>query len=229
MDDHQSISEPENQVVACHECDLLIDYPELEPGSVAVCPRCDYVVTKCHVNAMERILAFATSGIVFLMLSAMYPFLSFSASGQERVVTLLQSIDVLVDEQLGLLAAIILVVILIIPAAFLSGVVYVISALRYRTELPPYGRKILRFILALAPWSMVEIFLIGTMVSLVKIASLATITLGMFFWSYIAFTVMMTLVLLHLDKIQVWSPVVWSRVVSWWNCNIAMRLIRLQK
>ena len=57
MDDYQPISEPENQVVACHECDLLIEYPELEPGSVAVCPRCNYVVTKCHVNAIERILA----------------------------------------------------------------------------------------------------------------------------------------------------------------------------
>jgi paraquat-inducible protein A len=205
MDVHQSLSQPVKQVVACHECDLLIDYPDLEPGSVAVCPRCDYVVTKCHVNAMERILAFATSGLVFLLLSAMYPFLSFSASGQERVVTLLQSIDVLADEQQGLLAMMILVVILIIPAAFLSGVVYVIGSLKYRTELPPFGRKILRFILALAPWSMVEIFLIGTMVSLVKIASLATITLGMSFWSYIAFTVLMTLVLLHLDKIQVWS------------------------
>ena len=48
---------------------------------------------------MERILAFAKSGLVFLMLSAMYPFLSFSASWQERVVTLLQSIDVLIRLQ----------------------------------------------------------------------------------------------------------------------------------
>jgi paraquat-inducible protein A len=193
------------QVMACHECDLLVDYPELDPGSAAMCPRCDYVMTKRHNNAMERLLAFAVSGLIFLLMSAMYPFLSFSAGGQDRVVTLLQSIDVLADEQQVLLALLIMIVILVIPAAFLMGVVYVVGGLKYWRVLPPRGRQVLRFILALAPWSMVEIFLIGTMVSLIKIASLATISLGMSFWSYIAFTILMTLVLLHLDKVQVWS------------------------
>jgi paraquat-inducible protein A len=154
---------------------------------------------------MERLLAFAISGLLFLVLSALYPFLTFSAGGQDRVVTLLQSLDVLADEQQVLLAMMIMVVILIIPAVFLLGVVYVVAGLKYWKVLPPHGRLILRFILALAPWSMVEIFLIGTMVSLVKIASLATITLGMSFWSYIAFTLLMTSVLLHLDKVQVWA------------------------
>lgn len=202
---YQSEKKIPDQLMACHECDLLMDYPVLEPGSVAICPRCDYVVTKQHKNAMERLLAFGISGLLFLVLSALFPFLTFSAGGQERAVTLLQSIDVLADEQQILLALMILVVILIIPAIFLFGVVYVVAGLKYWQVLPRYGRRILRFILALAPWSMVEIFLIGTMVSLVKIASLATITLGMSFWSYIVFTLLMTLVLLHLDKVQVWS------------------------
>jgi paraquat-inducible protein A len=205
MQSHQFENQLTEQVMACHECDLLVEYPDLEPGSTAVCPRCDYVMTKRHKNAMERLLAFAVSGLIFLLMSAMYPFLSFSAGGQDRVVTLLQSIDVLADEQQVLLALLVMVVILIIPAAFLMGVVYVVGALKYWTILPPHGRRVLRFILALAPWSMVEIFLIGTMVSLIKIASLATISLGMSFWSYIAFTILMTLVLLHLDKVQVWS------------------------
>tara|TARA_R110002111_G_scaffold65041_2_gene106771 strand:+ start:198 stop:836 length:639 start_codon:yes stop_codon:yes gene_type:complete len=193
------------QTIACHECDLLVSYPNLEPGSVVVCPRCDYVLTKKHKNAMERILAFALSSLIFLLMSSLYPFLSFSSNGQGREVTLLQSIDVLANEQQMLLALMILIVILIIPAAFLMGVLYVIGSLKYRAELPPLGKRILRFILALAPWSMVEIFLIGTMVSLVKIASLASITLGMSFWAYILFTILMTLVLLHLDKVEVWQ------------------------
>jgi len=196
---------PREQTIACHECDLLLSYPELEPGSVVVCPRCDYVLTKKHKNAMDRILAFALSALIFLLMSSLYPFLSFSSKGQGREVTLFQSIDVLADEQQVLLALMIMVVILIIPAAFLMGVMYVVGSLKYRAELPPQGKQILRFILALAPWSMVEIFLIGTLVSLVKIASLATISLGMSFWAYILFTILMTLVLLHLDKVEVWQ------------------------
>ena len=197
--------ELEEETIACHECDLLVSYTKLEPGSVAVCPRCDYVLTKCHYNAMDRLLAFALSGLVFLLMSSLYPFLSFSSKGQGREVTLLQSIDVLANEQQVLLALMIMVVILIIPAACLMGVMYVVGSLKYRAALPPQGKQILRFILTLAPWSMVEIFLIGTMVSLVKIASLATITLGMSFWAYILFTILMTLLLLHIDKVEVWQ------------------------
>jgi paraquat-inducible protein A len=193
------------ETIACHECDLLVSYPKLEPGSVVICPRCDYVLTKRHNNAMDRILAFALSGLIFLLMSSLYPFLSFSSKGQGREVTLLQSIDMLADEHQILLALMILVVVLIIPAAFLMGVLYIVGSLKYRTRLPPQGKQILRFILSLAPWSMVEIFLIGTMVSLVKISSMATITLGMSFWAYILFTVLMTSVLLHLDKVEVWQ------------------------
>lgn len=195
------------RVIACHECDLLVTVSELEPGSVAVCPRCDYVIFKHHKNALERLLAFSVSGLIFLLMSSLYPFLSFSASGQQREVTLLQSLDVLAGEQEILLAFLIMVVILIIPAVFLLGVVYVMGHLKYHGTLPVFGRRLLRIILGLAPWSMVEIFLIGTLVSLVKISSMALITLGLSFWAYILFTIFMTLVLFHLDKVQIWEYV----------------------
>lgn len=205
MQSEQFENQLTEHVLACHECDLLMRYPNIEVGSVAICPRCNYVLTKHHQNAKERLLAYAVSALVFLVMSSLFPFISFSAGGHERVVTLLQSLDVLANQQQILLALLIMIVILIIPAVFLVGVLYVIGALKYQSSLPPQGRRLLLFILALAPWSMVEIFLIGTMVSLVKIASMATISLGISFWAYIAFTVLMTLVLLHLDKVQVWS------------------------
>ncbi len=193
------------EAMACHECDLLVSYPKLIAGSEVICPRCDHMMTKSPQNAANRMLAFAFSGLIFLLMSGFYPFLSFSASGQGRVVTLLQSLDVLVDEKQIILALMIMLVILVIPALFLMGVLYVIGSLKLQGSLPPYGSQILGFILALAPWSMVEIFLIGTLVSLVKISSLATVTLGMSFWAYILFTMLMISVLLHLDKVQIWQ------------------------
>ena len=205
MTSSMSKDEKLKQVIACHECDLLMPYPDLTEGEQAICPRCGFILTTQHKNAMNRIMAFSASGLIFLLLSSLYPFLSFSVRGQERVVSLLQSIDILVAEQQLVLALLIMVAIIIIPAAFLIGVLYVFVNLSYFGKLPMYGKNVLRFILTMVQWSMVEIFLIGMMVSLVKVSSLADIGLGLSFWSYIMFTVFMTLVLMHIDKVQMWQ------------------------
>jgi paraquat-inducible protein A len=51
---------------------------------------------------------------------------------------------------------------------------------------------------------MVEVFLIGVIVSLVKIAAMATVVLGISFWAYVAFTICFTLALSNLDRYQCW-------------------------
>jgi paraquat-inducible protein A len=49
---------------------------------------------------------------------------------------------------------------------------------------------------------MAEIFLIGVLVSLIKILSMADIGLGLSFYAYLFFTIFMTITLLYVDKYQ---------------------------
>ena len=192
--------------MVCHECDLLIGVPMLEAGQKAYCPRCNYLLAANRPNALTMVLAFAVSGLVFLLLSTAFPFLGFSASGQDRTVTLLQSIAVLATEDLPALAAIVFASIVLIPAAFLIGVVYVSSALKLNRSLPGTV-AVLRWLLMLMPWSMAEIFLIGILVSFVKLVSIADVSFGTSFWSYVLFTACMTVVMLYPDKRQLWQRV----------------------
>lgn len=57
----------------------------------------------------------------------------------------------------------------------------------------------------LTPWSMVEVFLIGVLVSLIKIAAMAEVILGISFWAYIAFSVCLTATLANIDRHQLWD------------------------
>jgi paraquat-inducible protein A len=192
--------------MVCHECDLLIAVPALEIGQKAYCPRCNYLLAANRPHALTMVFAFAVSGLVFLLLSTAFPFLGFSASGQERTVTLLQSIAILVTEDLPSLAVIVFASIILIPGAFLIGAVYVSSALKINRPLP--GTDVmLRWTLMLMPWSMAEIFLIGILVSFVKIVTIADVSLGLSFWSYVLFTVCMTVVMLYPDKRHLWERV----------------------
>jgi paraquat-inducible protein A len=53
----------------------------------------------------------------------------------------------------------------------------------------------------------VEVFVVGTIVSLVKIAKLATVILGLSFWAYVAFAICLTAALSGLDRLQVWAAI----------------------
>jgi len=192
--------------MVCHECDLLIGVPALETGQKAFCPRCNYLLAANRPHAQSMVFAFAVAGLGFLVLATAFPFLGFSASGQQRTVTLLQSIAVLVSEDLPSLAVIIFASIIAIPAAFLAGIIYVSSALANHRLLPGTVAT-LRWALMLIPWSMSEIFLIGILVSFVKIVSIANVSLGLSFWSYVRFTVCLTVAVLYLDKRELWERV----------------------
>jgi len=192
--------------MVCHECDLLLAVPALASGQKAYCPRCNYLLAANRPHALTMVFAFAVSGLVFLLLSTAFPFLGFSASGQERTVTLLQSIFILVTEDLPSLAAIVFASIILIPGAFLICAVYVSSALKLNRSLPGTV-MVLRWMLMLMPWSMAEIFLIGILVSFVKIVTIADVSLGLSFWSYVLFTVCMVVVTLYPDKRRLWARV----------------------
>ncbi len=192
--------------MVCHECDLLLAVPALEAGQKAYCPRCNYLLAAHRPHASSMVFAFAVSGLFFLVLSTAFPFLGFSASGQERTVTLLQSILILVTEGLPSLAAIIFAAIVLIPATFLIGAVYVSVALKLKRLLPGTV-AVLRWTLILMPWSMGEIFLISILVAFVKIVTIADVSLGLSFWSYLLFTVCITVVVLYPDKRRLWQRV----------------------
>ncbi len=192
--------------MVCHECDLLLAVPALASGQKAYCPRCNYLLAAHRPHALTIVFAFAVSGLMFLLLSTLFPFLGFSASGQERTVTLLQSILILVTEDLPSLAAIVFASIILIPGAFLIGAVYVSSALKLNRSLPGTA-AVLRWTLMLMPWSMGEIFLISILVAFVKIVTIADVSLGLSFWAYVLFTVCMTVVMFYPDKRRLWARV----------------------
>lgn len=192
--------------MVCHECDLVVDVPSLLPNDKAYCPRCDYLLSANRPNALEKIFAYSVTALVFLALANVFPFLDLNASGQEQSVTLPESVATLFDEDQLLLSGIVFATIIGIPAVLLLGIVYVSIAIRLPHGLPG-TRRALRWSLNLIPWSMAEIFLIGILVSFIKLVALANISLRLSFWAYVLFTVFMMLVLVNLDRREIWRHV----------------------
>ena len=65
-------------------------------------------------------------------------------------------------------------------------------------------RACLRGTIALAPWNMAEIFLIGILISFIKVVALADVTLGLSFWAYTLFTLGIVLITINFDRREIW-------------------------
>lgn len=91
----------------------------------------------------------------------------------------------------------------VIPAVVLVGTNYVLLSSKLSKAFP-YTKLILRVVFYLQPWNMAEIFLLGILVSMVKIASLAQVDFGWSFYAFIFYILSMAATRLFLDKYQVW-------------------------
>ena len=175
--------------IACHACDLLVDLENIQPGQKASCPRCGHGLTRLRADAVERLMAYSIAALVALVFACLFPFLSFASSNGLPLVAILVAAFIIA------IPALVLVLLLLLSVPLARG--------RFRPWLKPVGR----WIFQLQSWSMVEVFIIGVIVSLVKIAKMATVTLGLSFWSYVAFAILFTFAMGVLDRYQLWNAI----------------------
>ncbi|MCB1843872.1 MAG: paraquat-inducible protein A [Halioglobus sp.] len=192
--------------MACPACDLLLSIGTLEHGEHAECPRCGCFLTRYRRDASERVLAFASSALVLLLLANADSFLALSASGLESEIRLWQTPAALWDNDMPLVALMVTAFIIAIPAALLTLIVLLTLALQ-RGRYRPWLVTTAHAVFLARNWAMVEVFIIGVIVSLVKIASMATVIPGLSFWAYAAFTVCFTLTISNLDRYQCWENI----------------------
>lgn len=193
-----------DNLIACHGCDLLVDVGNLEDDSRAYCPRCGHFLTRYQRDGMSRVLAYAIAAIVLLLVASSFPFLSFKQAGLESVMTLYGAPGSLARYGMPALGLIVATFIIIVPSLILLLMVMISVPLLIGRRVP-WMHAATRAVFALQNWSMAEVFIIGVLVSLVKIMSLATVILGISFWAYSAFSICFILALVSLDRYQCWQ------------------------
>jgi paraquat-inducible protein A len=187
--------------VICHECDLLVDIGQLPEGCKASCPRCGMVFTRSMRNALDRMLIFALSAVICLLFSNLFGYVNLLVQGHERQISLLETVQVLFELKEWALSAFMLVIIIGLPAFFSVLISWLAIAIKLQ-RVTPQTINLLRFIGYLRFWNMAEIFFLGILISMVKVASLARIEVGLSFWAYAFFNIFFIAALLHYDKFQ---------------------------
>ena len=194
------------QPIGCPECDQLGDLPPLTAGQRARCSRCGYLLTVRYEDPFGRAFSFSLSALIMLAIAMSFPFLSITASGVSNSMTLLQTVSYLADYGAEAISVLVLFFVILVPAIMLLLIVLLSVSLR-GGRFPRLLQAPTRWLFHLNAWAMVEVFAIGVVVSLVKLAAMAHVELGYAFWAYLAFSGLFLLAFSSMDRLTVWTVI----------------------
>lgn len=115
-----------------------------------------------------------------------FPLITLSAQGQQTRATLWAAIMASYNYRLPVVAAGLALTLILSPLLELTLLLWVLVPLTLRTR-PPGFRLVMRAMAVLRPWRLVEVFLLGVIIAIVKLSGLATAVLG---WGAFGVTVM---------------------------------------
>jgi paraquat-inducible protein A len=190
----------------CHECGLLQRNPPLPAGAAARCARCGGTLHRNRPDSLDRTLALTVAGIVLFVIANSFPFLSFQMQGQTTETTLATGVKDLYASGMWELAGVVLFTSILAPGIQLALLLVVLVPLKLGW-LPPGFPTLFRYVKTLAPWGMMDVFMLGILVSVVKLLDMATIVPGI---SLFAFGILIFVLAAAQSSLD--PDIVWSRV-----------------
>ena len=164
-------------LTACHECDLLQRDPALPPRGEAVCLRCGAGLYRSKPHGMDHALAFLIAAAIVFVFANTYPLMELETNGIQSSATLFDTVRELHETGMTSLAVVVFVTVMLVPALELFGLLYLLLPLKLGA-VPDSLPLVYRCLVRIRHWGLVEVFMLGALISLVKLSQIATVYTG---------------------------------------------------
>jgi paraquat-inducible protein A len=191
-------------LLACHDCDALFECSAIEPGESVVCPHCLSRLDGRRINSVHRSAAFAAGAALLFVVANLFPFMTLEIADRHSEIVLAGSVSALRSHGSPWLAAAVAVFIVGAPSLMLAGMLYILLPLLGKRRWPG-AIPICRWVYGTDPWNMIEVFLIGVLVSMLKLGDIAEVTLGTSFWALAGTIVCLAASLSSIDRRELWE------------------------
>jgi len=166
--------------------------------------RCEATLSRNPPNSINRGIALTFTAIMLYTITCTFPFLSFGEAGIVAHTKLFSGIIGLYQEGMYFLTIAVSFTTVVVPVFIMAGLCYLLLPLRVNVRLPGAART-LRTILHLQPWNMVEIFMIGIIVSGVKLQKMAALEPGIGAWAFMVMIFVMAAIAASLEPRVLWE------------------------
>ncbi|PID99845.1 MAG: paraquat-inducible membrane protein A [Thiothrix nivea] len=191
-------------VIACGECGKLHRYQTVPVGYTATCSRCGGVLYRNRARMLEVSLALTLAGLILFGLTNFFPLLGLKAQGVVQEITLWKATIAFWGQGFQLLSVLLLLNLIVFPLFELLALLWVMLSIYFDTA-NCFATHLYRWLRQLKPWGMLEVFMLGVLVAVVKLGDLAILVVGPAFWSFAALIVCMSAATAMLDPFVVWN------------------------
>lgn len=173
----RSLNHADPLTLTCHQCGASYMRPILEPDQWAQCLRCNSVLESYGAFTPMAWLAIILTTLMSLGFANAYPVMTLFLQGQGQAATFFDAVAVVWREGYPEVAIATFAAGFLLPAIHLCLLIWVLVPLSFG-RLPFFFESVINIIDRLKPWCMVPVFLLGILVSAVKLAGLASLVLG---------------------------------------------------
>ena len=148
-------------------------------------------------------LALALAGVLVFLIANAFPVVSLEAQGARTVSTLFGTVLALWGQDMQPIAILVFFTAILVPAFELATLCYLLFPL-WCGRVPTGFKPLLLLLERIRPWGMAEVFLMGILVALVKLAKLANVEPGIGLWSFSVLIVLLAINAGFFDSQGLW-------------------------
>ena len=189
---------------ACHFCDTLHLATPVPEGTAARCRCCGALLYQNRPASLARASAFSLAALLLMVVVHVFPFLTMDAASLRRHLTLVGAAKALLNEGSPVLGCAVALFTMVTPLVLAGGMLYVCGPLLFG-RLAPGGLQVAKWMHQSEPWNMVEVFLLGVLVSLLKLAKVADVHFGTGFWAFAGVMLCLAAAVAGIDRDELWD------------------------
>ncbi len=193
-------------LIACHECDLLHRIAPLAPGGKALCRRCGALLYRNVPDSLDRAAALYIAALLLWAMANTFPFVALKLSGRIEENLMVSGPLALARAGMPELGLLVFLTSILFPLLTIAGTLYVLLPLRFGWRFPGVAPTY-RMVRLLTPWSLIGVFMLGVLVSIVKLLDLADVVPGTGLYAFVGLLLVSAAAHANLDHGAIWPRI----------------------
>lgn len=199
-----SIIEQKKDWLICHDCGEIQKVVAISPEHEMRCFNCDASLHSGSGPWLGFALSFSLASFVLFIACNFLPFLTLEIGIQSVTTSILDGVGALLDRDQWLLAALVFTTIFLFPLLEIMAYLYVFMPV-YLAKRIRGQRAVLRWLIKVQHWSMLDIFMLSVVVTAVKLTDMAYITLESGAYLFFLLVAFLQIIFLKMDKTTLWQ------------------------
>jgi paraquat-inducible protein A len=190
-------------LLACLHCDLLQREVPLSGGGAAKCSRCGTILYRHNRHSIDHALALALACAQVLILANLFPLVTLDIRGDRLSASVPQAAWTLYQHDMPELAGLVFITTILAPGVEVAAMIYLLLGLRLKRGRARFA-PIFRLIEIIRGWGMIDVLMLGILVAVVKLSSLATVVPGIALWAFASLLVLLPVLNAIFNPRDVW-------------------------